>query len=172
MKDMLSYNRLSSSKNIFAIWLAEKNTFMAVLNSALKAEAFFQRAIIKVVGMKISTPSRHLLVQFNKENTRTMFFCCFFCVCVSRKKLAICHSFFSSLSPSCQCFWTDRQKFFYKRLLIRYPESVWPRSNIFHWTHQKRFAWQMFFKILFAMRVIHARHVLFFIHGNQHSQHV
>ena len=38
---------------------------------------------------------------------------------------------FSSLSPG-HCFWTDHQKSFYKRTLIRYPGYVWPRWDVFH----------------------------------------
>ena len=45
--------------------------------------------------------------------------------------------FFFSFSLSRQCYWTNCQICFCKRLLICSPGSVWPRSDVFHWVHQK-----------------------------------
>ena len=47
-----------------------------------------------------------------------------YCVCVYRKKLSGYHSFFFSFSLCRQCYWTNCQICFCKRLLICYPGSV------------------------------------------------
>ena len=54
--------------------------------------------------------------------TSFSWFFCFYPISGEQNAVQFPFSFFF-LSPFCQCFWTDRQKCFYKRFIIDYPGS-------------------------------------------------
>ena len=44
--------------------------------------------------------------------------------------------------------------FFHHHFIICYLGSVWPRSDLFHWTPEKKFASKLFLKLLISTRVV------------------
>ena len=85
------------------------------------------------------------------------------------KSLAIV---FFSFSLSCQSFWTDRQKFFFCRsLIICYPWSVWPRSDLFHWKILCAYLYVFLDVICDACNLCHAMCFFLFTVTNNHSIH-
>ena len=87
-------------------------------------------------------------VGYNRNVKKNIFFCLFL-------EIRFQQNHFWHLRSFSSLFLGGLQKSIYERFMIRYPGSVWPRSGLFHWTHQKKIPYLMFFKMLFAMCVTH-----------------
>ena len=68
------------------------------------------------------------------KQTLVLSFSCF-AFCMKHNKLYNCLSSFFSFFPFLSSFLDGLPNTFLVTFIIHYPGSMWPRSDLFHWTH-------------------------------------